>query len=421
MEWRGALPDPPETVDPSAAASSCDAGCGAPGALGSGALLTSGGGRVENYTSARCARPRGPVAMAAAPGRILIIRPSSLGDVCRTVPVLASLRAAWPEARIDWLVDESLVDAIRAHPALSRAVPLPSGLLRAWRSPLAARERFRWIRLNLRAPRYDVVLDCEGSAVSGTLAWCTRAVRRIGPEGASAIARGCVHALGAPAGGRHAVERALAVAAAAGAPLVRDLRLHVPPACEASWSQARRAVGMDGSYAVFAPASRWASRRWPAERWQALVPHVLGAGIARIAFVGGGDEIAAVRAAVPRDPALAARCAVLAGRTTVGELMAAIDSASLVVAGDTAALGIADGLARPCVALLGPTDPAVDGPFAGTRWVVKGDFAECEPPIRHTDARLGDRLMRRVRLDAVATRVVEALASTARAQPAVTA
>ena len=421
MEWRGALPDPPETVEPSAAASSCDAGRGAPGALGSGALLTSGGGRVENYTSARCARPRGPVAMAAAPGRILIIRPSSLGDVCRTVPVLASLRAAWPGARIDWLVEEPCIDAIRAHPALSHAVPMPSALRRAWWHPPAARGRFRWLQENLRAPRYDLVLDCEGSAASGMLAWWTRAPRRIGPAGASAIARACVHELGARAGGRHAVERALAVAAAAGAPGVRDLRLHVPAACAASWTQARRAGGLEGSYAVFAPASRWASRRWPAERWQALVPHVLDAGIARVAFVGAVDEIDAVRAAVPRDPALAARCTVLAGRTTVGELMAAIGAASLVVAGDTAALRIADGLARPCVALLGPSDPALDGPFAGTRWVVKGDFAECEPPLHFADARLGDRLMRRVRLDAVAARVAEALAGTVRAEPAVTA
>ena len=359
--------------------------------------------------------------MAAAPGRILIIRPSSLGDVCRTVPVLASVRAAWPGARIDCLVDEAFVDAISAHPALSRAVPMPSALLRAWWNPLAARGRFHWLQACLRAPRYDLVLDCEGSAASGMLAWWSRAPRRIGPAGASAVARRCLHALGAPAGGRHAVEQALAVAAAAGAPMVRDLRLHVPAACAESWAQARLAGGLDGGYAVFAPASRWASRRWPAERWQALVPHVLDAGISRVAFVGGRDEIDEVRAAVPRDAALAARCTVLAGRTSVGELMAAIGSASLVVAGDTAALRIADGLGRPCVALLGPSDPAVDGPSAGTRWVVKGDFAECEPPLHFADARLGDRLMRRVRLDAVAARVAEALACAARAEPAVTA
>ncbi len=51
------------------------------------------------------------------PSRILIIRPSALGDVCRTVPILTTLRQAWPDAVIDWVVQSEFAAAIASHPA----------------------------------------------------------------------------------------------------------------------------------------------------------------------------------------------------------------------------------------------------------------------------------------------------------------
>ena len=46
-----------------------------------------------------------PIVMfTTPPKRILFIRPSALGDVCRSVPVIASIHAKWPNASIDWLI-----------------------------------------------------------------------------------------------------------------------------------------------------------------------------------------------------------------------------------------------------------------------------------------------------------------------------
>ena len=64
------------------------------------------------------------------PQRILIVRPSALGDVCRTVGVLVSLRQAFPAARIDWAVQEEFAPAIRAHPALDEVVARHGGYIR---------------------------------------------------------------------------------------------------------------------------------------------------------------------------------------------------------------------------------------------------------------------------------------------------
>lgn len=350
--------------------------------------------------------------MPASPGRILIIRPSALGDVCRSVPVLASLRAAWPDARIDWLVNEGFEDAVRSHPALDAVVPFPRrALAGAWR-PHVGLAALRWMRSALRAPRYDLVLDCQGLARSGLFARWTGARRRIGRSDASELGwLGCNERV--PAGrARHVVDRMLELVVAAGAAAKADMRLHVPPECTASWSRMRASEGLGGSYAVFAPTSRWPSKEWPPGHWRELVPRVLDLGIERIAFVGARGEVDRVRASIPGG-AYGERCAMLAGRTGIGELMATIAGASLVVANDSAALHMAVGLGVPYVALFGPTDPAENGPYGGTRWVVKGDFAECEPPLHYRDPRLGDRLMRRVPVDAVAARAAQALADRA--------
>lgn len=67
------------------------------------------------------------------PKRILIVRPSALGDVCRTVPVLVSLRRAFGRAaQIDWLVQAQFAQAIAAHPALDGIVTFPRTQMADW-------------------------------------------------------------------------------------------------------------------------------------------------------------------------------------------------------------------------------------------------------------------------------------------------
>src|SRR5947199_7963972 len=54
--------------------------------------------------------------------RILLIKPSALGDVVHTIPVLVKLRARYPRARIDWLITPENAEVVRHHPALSNVV-----------------------------------------------------------------------------------------------------------------------------------------------------------------------------------------------------------------------------------------------------------------------------------------------------------
>src|SRR5687767_11916318 len=100
--------------------------------------------------------------MPDSPRRILIIRPSALGDVARTVPALVSLKRAFPQSQIDWLVNDTFVDAIAHHPDLHEVVPFPrKRLSRFGWSPGATREGLRYFA-ELRRRGYDAVYDLQG-------------------------------------------------------------------------------------------------------------------------------------------------------------------------------------------------------------------------------------------------------------------
>ena len=100
--------------------------------------------------------------MTDTPERILLIRPSALGDVCRTVPVLRSLRAAYPRAQIDWLVRSDWQEAIVAHPDLDGVVPFHRDRLRSIRVRVL-RHRLRRARSRVK----EVSSGCQLSQAPG--------------------------------------------------------------------------------------------------------------------------------------------------------------------------------------------------------------------------------------------------------------
>jgi ADP-heptose:LPS heptosyltransferase len=51
--------------------------------------------------------------------RVLLIKTSSLGDVVHNLPVVTDLRARFPAAEIDWVVEESFADIPRLHPGVT--------------------------------------------------------------------------------------------------------------------------------------------------------------------------------------------------------------------------------------------------------------------------------------------------------------
>src|SRR5690242_15974019 len=112
--------------------------------------------------------------------RILLIKPSAVGDVVHTLPVLVKLRARYPEARIDWLITPENADLVRHHPALSNTVLFPRRSFaqfgRSWPATLGPLALLSTIRRG----RYELVIDMHGQFRSAVFTLASGAPVRIG-------------------------------------------------------------------------------------------------------------------------------------------------------------------------------------------------------------------------------------------------
>jgi heptosyltransferase-1 len=337
--------------------------------------------------------------MSAAPSRILIIRPSALGDVCRTVSVLAALRRAWPSATIDWLVQDSFVDAVRAHPALDGVIPFPRGRWRRWwRSPSLASEVMAWCA-SMRLGVYDLALDCQGLARSAVASWSTRASVRVVRAHARELAwLGGTLRVPDP-DGADALGEMLALVTALGVPAEPDPTLHAPPEDVQWWRTSRASLRLDGRFAAIAPTSRWPGKRWDPARWADLARRLQSRGLEVVA-VGAPGEEPQVRAALDGVPGAVDLC----GKLSIGRMMALLADAALAVAQDSAAVHIAAGMGSPYVGIFGPTDPGRTGPWQGVQWCLWGGQGEKLGAHEYRDEARGRALMDRVAADAVMER-----------------
>lgn len=337
------------------------------------------------------------VPLPASPS-ILIIRPSALGDVCRSVPLAVSMRAAFPESRISWLVQESFAPAVIDHPAVDEVVPFPRARLRRWWTPNGALDAIAWLRglrslptsesSTGRRDRFGLVLDAQGLGRSGLMTFATGARRRIGFSDAREFGwLGCNERY--RVNEVHTVDRMLALLDRAGIPPKPDLRLHCSIADETWWVAERARRGID-RYAVIAPTSRWPTKDWPAEHWRHLTQALIERGFTTVIAIGTSSERGRVAAALPDGAPAVVN---LAGVTSVGQSMAVIAESALVIANDSAPLHIAVGFDRPLLALFGPTDPARVGPYGRDACVLRSDEAK-RFRGSYRDARIGDRLMR---------------------------
>lgn len=320
-----------------------------------------------------------PALQARSFDRILLIKPSSLGDIVHGLPVLDGLRTRFPKATIDWLVAAPFAPLLAGHPQISNLIPFErSRYGKIGRSPRASAEFVRFVA-DLRRRRYELAIDLQGLLRSGFLAWCSRAPVRIGFQDAREGARlFYTHRLRPPIADMHAVDKNYLVAAALGfADHPIRFPLEVDTATRRDVKDRLTAGGVMGELPLvgIAPGARWETKRWPAERFVCAIEALQTAIPCDCVLVGGPDEVALCAS-------IAAKCQhaplVLAGRTGLKELSALIAMADLVLCHDSAVAHLAAAHERPLLCLTGPTNPARTGPYGRLQDVMRLDLP-CSP------------------------------------------
>ena len=330
--------------------------------------------------------------------RVLIVRPTALGDVCRTVPALVTLRRAMPDARIDWLVHDDFADAVRHHPDLDDVVTFPRRQLgRTLKTGRAAGRAMRWLG-DLRRRRYDLAIDLQGLFRSGLITRLTSAQRRVGYANAREFAWLGYNRRHAVERTLHTVDRMLTLLEADGYTPQRDMRLYVGDE-ERQWLDGwlQEHSVADGRFACLAPTAKWRCKCWPIEKYVHIAQRLLDCGTAgrTIAVLHSPGEQAQVKALAALGPSI------IFPQTTVGQLLALISRTSLLVCNDSAPLHIAVAFDRPIVTIYGPTDPAQVGPYRRDESVVRPDAALNGRKVRYRSRRDDQSLIDCVSVDQV--------------------
>jgi heptosyltransferase-1 len=291
----------------------------------------------------------------ASPRSILILRTSALGDIVHCLPVASALRAAFPSARLGWVVEEPFLPLVASHPAVDEAIPVS---LRRWRHrPLAVATRgeLATLRRRLRAFDAEVALDLMGNHKAGALALLSGARHRVGPVRRERREPSSALWINRPAavGGEHAVDRALSLLAALGvAPRPADF------AGAALLPDAGAAAARPPGYVALQPGAGWGNKRYPTAWWGQVARALAADGARVVALAGPGEDALAAEVA-----ATSAGAAEVAAPEGLAALAAWLRGARLVIGGDTGPLHLAHALGVPVLALHGPTDPARHGPY----------------------------------------------------------
>ena len=307
------------------------------------------------------------------PKRILIIKPSAIGDVVHALPVLSLVKKRWPGAKVSWLVTPACAGLLEGHPLLEEVILFERKRLgKIWRSPRLALELQQFTR-SLRERAFDLVIDLQGLFRSGWLAKKSGAAVRVGFGNARERAWiFYTHRAPIETMEQHAISRYLKLARFIGcgdSPVEflfatgEEDRRYVTGLLAAEAASPLR-------YAVLMPGTNWETKRWPVEKFAGLVGPLRERFGLECVLAGGADAMAMAKDL----PGVMN----LAGKTSLKQLTALLERAELVVANDSGPMHIAAALGRPLVTPFGPTNPVRTGPYGRMESVVRLDIP-CSP------------------------------------------
>jgi lipopolysaccharide heptosyltransferase I len=332
--------------------------------------------------------------------RILLIKPSAVGDVIHTIPVLVRLRQRYPKAQLDWLLTPPIAELIRHHPALSNAVLFDRHAFAHVGRGKAATWGLIRLLFDIWHAHYDLVIDLHGQFRSALFALLSRAPVRIGFDRPQRKATGGARRLvkeaylhgwtGAREGAWiaythripirnldvHAVDRYLwltpMLGLAEGPP---DFHIPLPDAAVSRMAELLRHPGVHGQpYAVLVPGTTWETKHWVPQGFAAVGQYLLRTGRC-VVLAGSESERLRCRAVAAACPGAVDLC----GQTSLTELAALLRSASLCVTNDSGPMHLAVAVGRPAVSVFGPTDPVWIGPYRRPEAVVRADGIGCAP------------------------------------------
>jgi len=320
--------------------------------------------------------------MREKPDSILIIKLSAIGDVIHTLPFLEVLRDNFPDARIDWLVEEEASQIIEGHEGIDRVI---ISHRKSWQTRVikgkdhvrVVKEVVRFLK-ELRSEEYDLVIDLQGLFKSGILTGLSKGKRKIGSTGSREGSSFFLTERPYPVDyNQHALDRYLKLIkhlkcdkdSWKGSIPIRDSdKRSIDKLIHENGIQDKRLVAIN-------PMARWKTKLWDSERFAILANRIHKELSCTVIFTGGRDDRSRVVEIIDRMDEMPIN---LTGQTSLKELAYLYSRCRLMISTDTGPMHMAAAMDCPVVALFGPTAPWRTGPYGKGHRVVRGE-AECSP------------------------------------------
>ena len=305
--------------------------------------------------------------------KILIIKPSALGDIIQALPAACCLSQSFPDAQIGWFVRPEYAALIESHKCVKKIIIFDrSKLGKWWYRPKAFAELVKLIR-QLRREKYDLVFDFQGRFRSAIFAWLSGCKEIFGMAETQEITSPFyTHRIAQSANLVHLADYFLDIVCAAGAKRGKvefGLKPQLQAANEIQKILTSNHANAD-NYAVFVPGATVEAKRWPIENFAVLADKVykkygcsiIAAGIESEKTIT--QELKTLAGAPVID---------LAGKTSIRQLVALLAGARIVVGNDTGPAHIAAVLGVPMVLIFGLTNPLRVGPYGRSETVAAID------------------------------------------------
>ena len=301
--------------------------------------------------------------------RILLVKPSSLGDIVHTFPVVSAIKAQWPGVHITWVVKRQWAELVERAEGVDRVWPVDVTVS-------------SWVRegLALRAERFDLALDLQGLFRSGILAWLSGAPTRLGfANGREGSPLFYTNRVPVAHPNVHAVDRYLSLLGALGVrppekPQFRFKFLEEDVATVRAICH-RQGFAVDRPWIAVNIGARWTTKRWPLTAFATVLEQLHESHPHPVVIIGSLEE----RLYTNQLRALTASPFIdLCGEISLGCLPALLSTASAMVTNDSGPMHIASALGVPVIAMFGPTSAIRTGPYGDGHQVLSGRVP-CSP------------------------------------------
>lgn len=288
--------------------------------------------------------------------RILIIKMSSMGDIIHTLPAITDLAKAYPQARIDWVVEEGFVELARDHYAIEKVIPIA---LRRWRRNLNIKtlKDIKIFFSDLRQYPYDYVIDAQGlfkSVILTRLVGYNKSTKAQNHGYDQNSIRG--KHIAWMYDQQHSVDKKQHAIYKIKKLFAQIFHYAYSPVIDYGLITQTSILQNKEPYLVFLHCTTWDSKKWPIKYWQELVKLANNSGY-KVVLTSGNQEELEQASQILNGAANAV--ALEPGRITA--LLKLIADSSGVVCVDTGLGHLAAALNIPGVGIFGATDSELTG------------------------------------------------------------